>query len=292
MVEFTLLVTMGAKNVARYHFNRRSPFYIGSTSYVVDNNQTVCAKAAYEKLVFGKRMIASEEVMNEIFGEEEMALFYRVAMEMEKADNEKSRDKYDIRGPGTEIIRIDEDSEMEDTSRVVVRMDSTRGVIQRGEGSTDKGKGISLDSMVQNKGPAVLWDVGIDFMGYPEISLRERAAALEASENAFWEGVLHEQTMSTGEATDSDDDIDVLTGTTKTIPLMKEGGVALVEDDGSSSTNNNALNPVQSVAKNTSACMEAGVVIRAALGIGSVAVVPNEKTGGINAEEETAKGDT
>ncbi|KAJ4889289.1 hypothetical protein Rs2_29037 [Raphanus sativus] len=218
-------------------------------------------------------MIASEEVMNEIFGEEEMALFYRVAMEMEKADNEKSRDKYDIRGPGTEIIRIDEDSEMEDTSRVVVRMDSTRGVIQRGEGSTDKGKGISLDSMVQNKGPAVLWDVGIDFMGYPEISLRERAAALEASENAFWEGVLHEQTMSTGEATDSDDDIDVLTGTTKTIPLMKEGGVALVEDDGSSSTNNNALNPVQSVAKNTSACMEAGVVIRAALGIGSVAVV-------------------
>lgn len=48
MVEFTLLVTMGAKNVARYHFNRRSPFYIGSTSYVVDNNQTACAKAAYE----------------------------------------------------------------------------------------------------------------------------------------------------------------------------------------------------------------------------------------------------
>ncbi|KAL0731936.1 hypothetical protein Bca4012_028030 [Brassica carinata] len=291
MVEFTFYVTMGAKGVARYHFNRRSPFYIGSTSFIVDDTQNACAKAAYEKLVFGKRKIASEEVMNEIFGDQEMALFHRVAMEMEHADKEKNSDKYELGGPGTEIIRLDDDSEMEDASRVVVRMDSTRGVIQRGEGSVDKGKGISLDSVVQNKGPAVLWDVGVDFLGYTEISLRERAAALEASENAFWEGVLHEQTMSTCESTDSDEDNAVLTGITKTIPLTKEGGVALVDADGSSSTNNTAVNHAQSVAKNTSACMEAGVVIRAALGIGRVTVVPMENPGGVTAEEKTTKGD-
>ena len=68
--------------------------------------------------------------MNEIFGDQEMALFHRVAMEMEHADREKNSDKYELGGPGTEIIRLDDDSEMEDASRVVVRMDSTRGVIQ------------------------------------------------------------------------------------------------------------------------------------------------------------------
>lgn len=47
MVEFTLFVTMGAKSVAQYHFNRRSPFHIGSSSFVVDNTQDECAKAAY-----------------------------------------------------------------------------------------------------------------------------------------------------------------------------------------------------------------------------------------------------
>lgn len=48
MVEFTFYVTMGAKGVARYRFNRRSPFYIGSTHFDVDNTQNACAKAAYE----------------------------------------------------------------------------------------------------------------------------------------------------------------------------------------------------------------------------------------------------
>ncbi|KAJ4909931.1 hypothetical protein Rs2_04552 [Raphanus sativus] len=213
-------------------------------------------------------------------------------MEMDKADKEKNRERYELGGPGTEIISLDDDSQMEDASRFVARMDSTRGVIQSGEGSGDKGNGISLDSVVQNKAPAVLWDVGIDFMGYPEISLREQADALEASENAFWDGVLHEQTMSTGDDSDSDDDMTVLTGTTKTIPLMNEGGVGLVDDDGFSSANNTPVNPVQSVGKNTSACMEAGVVIRAALGIGSVVVVPIEKTCGFTAEEGTTKGES
>ncbi|KAG2300259.1 hypothetical protein Bca52824_036731 [Brassica carinata] len=119
---------MGAKSVAQYHFNRRSPLYIGSSSFVVDNTQDECANAASDRLGFGKRMVASEEVMNEIFGEEEMAVFYRVAMEMEHADEEKNCHLFEEGGPGTEIIRIDDDSEMEDVSRVV-RMGSTMGGI-------------------------------------------------------------------------------------------------------------------------------------------------------------------
>ncbi|KAG5375830.1 hypothetical protein IGI04_040426, partial [Brassica rapa subsp. trilocularis] len=91
MVEFTLLVTLGAKSVAQYHFNRRSTFYIGSSSFVVDQTQDANAKASYERLVFGKRMATSEKVMTEIFGEEEMVVFYRVAMEMEFAEKENTR---------------------------------------------------------------------------------------------------------------------------------------------------------------------------------------------------------
>ncbi|CAN7012359.1 unnamed protein product, partial [Brassica oleracea var. botrytis] len=107
MVEFTLLVTLGAKSVAQYHFNRRSPFYIW--------------------LVFGKRMATSEKVMTEIFGEEEMVVFYRVAIEMEFAEKEKTRQMDEQAQPGPWLICLDEDSDMEDASKGVGRMDSTMG---------------------------------------------------------------------------------------------------------------------------------------------------------------------
>ncbi|KAG2316777.1 hypothetical protein Bca52824_019899 [Brassica carinata] len=48
MVEFTLFVTLGAKGVAEYYFNRRSPFYIGSSFFVVDHTQDAFARASYE----------------------------------------------------------------------------------------------------------------------------------------------------------------------------------------------------------------------------------------------------
>lgn len=81
-------------------------------------------------LVFGKRMLASEEVMNEIFGEEEMSVFYRVAMEMDHADKEKNRHLLEQGGPGTELIRLGDDSVMEEANRVVC-VGSTLGGIQR-----------------------------------------------------------------------------------------------------------------------------------------------------------------
>lgn len=48
MMEFTLMLTLGGKSVAEYHFNRRSPFYIGSSSFVVDQTQDATQKASYE----------------------------------------------------------------------------------------------------------------------------------------------------------------------------------------------------------------------------------------------------
>lgn len=81
-------------------------------------------------LVFGRRMIASEEVMNEIFGEEEMEIFYRVEMEMGLADKEKARKLAEQRLPLTGIIRLDDDYDMEDASRIVMRGGSTTGLLQ------------------------------------------------------------------------------------------------------------------------------------------------------------------
>lgn len=143
----------------------------------------------------------------------------------------------------------------------------------------DKGKGISQDSVGQSKAPAVLWDVGIDFMTYPEFCSRDRAAALEASENAFWDGVLHEQTKSTGDSTDSEEGDAVLHGFKKAGPVGKDRADAVGGDDGSSSTSNIAVICKETGTKTTSDNMAAGVVIKAGLGLGNVNVVAMEEQG-------------
>nr|VDD14635.1 unnamed protein product [Brassica oleracea] len=282
MVEFTLLVTLGAKSVAQYHFNRRSPFYIGSSSFVVDQTQDANAKVSSERLVFGKRMATSEKVMTEIFGEEEMVVFYRVAMEMEFAEKEKTRQMDEQAQPGPWLICLDEDSDMEDASKGVGRMDSTMG---GGQGTLDKGKGIIQESVGQTKAPAVLWDVGIDVMTFPEFCNRERAATMEASRNAFWEGVLREETKSTDE-TESTEDLPecdgggaVGLGFKKGGAVVKEGVVVVTGDDGSSSTSDTAVICTQVGPKATSVRMEVGGVVETAVGVGSVSVDPLEDKG-------------
>ncbi|CAF1855219.1 unnamed protein product [Brassica napus] len=248
MVEFTLLVTLGAKSVAQYHFNRRSPFYIG--------------------LVFGKRMATSEKVMNEIFGEEEMVVFYRVAMEMELADKEKTRQMDEQAQPGPWLIRLDDYSDMEDASKGVGRMDSTMGGLER-----------------------------IDLLTFPEFCNRERDAAMEASGNAFWESVLREETKSTDETESTEDlpDCDeggaVGLGFKKDGAVGKEGVVVVMDDDGSSSTSNTAVICTQVGSKATSDRMDVGGVVGTAVGVGSVNVVPLEDKGGRNAEKIPPIGD-
>ncbi|WZZ20693.1 hypothetical protein YC2023_122080 [Brassica napus] len=297
MVEFTLLVTLGAKSVAQYHFNRRSPFYIGSSSFVVDQTQDANAKASYERLVFGKRMATSEKVMTEIFGEEEMVVFYRVAMEMEFAEKENTRQMDEQAQPGPWLICLDEDSEMEDASKGVGRMDSTMGGLNRGQGTLDKGKGIIQESVGQTKAPAVLWDVGIDVLTFPEFCNRERAAAMEASRNAFWEGVLREETKSTDE-TESTEDLPecdgggaVGLGFKKGGAVVKEGVVVVTGDDGSSSTSDTAVICTQVGPKATSVRMEVRGVVETAVGVGSVSVDPLEDKGGRNAAKIPPIGD-
>lgn len=57
---------------------------------------------------------------------------------------------------------------------------------------------VAIASQVgQSSAPPVLWDVGVDVVRYPKYFSHERAAAVEASEIAFWESVMygeHEQT--------------------------------------------------------------------------------------------------
>ncbi|KAG2333015.1 hypothetical protein Bca52824_004195 [Brassica carinata] len=282
MVEFTLLLTLGAKGVAEYHFNRRPPFYIGSSSFVVDQTQDARAKASYERLVFGGRMVASESVMNEIFGEEEMVVFYRVAMEMELADKEKARKLEEQKGLGPCLICLDDDTEMEDGSKGVGREESAKG---GGQGSQDKGKGIMQDSEGQTKAPAVLWDVGIDLLTFPEFCNRERAAAMEASENAFWESVLHEETKSTDETestkgfSDSDEGGAGGLGSKRDGAIEKEGVVVVMGDDGASSTSNTAVICTQLGSKATSASVDVGVEVGTAVGVGNVSGIPLEDKG-------------
>ncbi|KAG2304469.1 hypothetical protein Bca52824_033120 [Brassica carinata] len=82
LTEITLLVTLGAKSVVEYEFLPHPIFSIGSTTYVVDVTHDARSKATYDSLVFGERLAKSERVMNEIFGDKEMLIFHRVALEM------------------------------------------------------------------------------------------------------------------------------------------------------------------------------------------------------------------
>ncbi|KAJ4871697.1 SWIM-type domain-containing protein [Raphanus sativus] len=84
--EITLLVTFGAKKVAEFQFLSRSDFTIGSSTYVVSAAQDERARARYKCLVLGERLLTSERVMTEIFGEQEILILHRVALEMAYAD--------------------------------------------------------------------------------------------------------------------------------------------------------------------------------------------------------------
>ncbi|CAH8382618.1 unnamed protein product [Eruca vesicaria subsp. sativa] len=70
LTDITLLCTIGAKSGAEFHFPTRSDFTIGFSTYVVGNGQDDSARARYEGLVLGERLLLSESVLEEIFGEE------------------------------------------------------------------------------------------------------------------------------------------------------------------------------------------------------------------------------
>ncbi|KAL0900240.1 hypothetical protein Bca101_084201 [Brassica carinata] len=142
--DVTLLLTLGAKNVAEYQFLCRSDFTIGSKTYVVGENQDERAKATYESLVFGERLLTCEEVMKEIFGEREMVLFHRVALEMGYADKALRPQ------PGGVVVPFQQQP---------------------------------LPPISASAAPSVFWDVGLDLLEYPEFFNAQRDGNLVSMED-------------------------------------------------------------------------------------------------------------
>ncbi|KAL0723747.1 hypothetical protein Bca4012_038346 [Brassica carinata] len=164
--DVTLLLTLGAKDVAEYQFLCRSDFSIGSTTYVVGDNQDERAKDTYESFVFGERLITCEAVMNEIYGEQEMLIFHRVALEMGYADRVLRPQAGVGVVNGMEIIYLDDDDDMVDQPR--------------------------LPPISPSAAPSVLWDVGQDLLEYPEFNNAQRDGNLVPSDTEFWNGLMEE----------------------------------------------------------------------------------------------------
>ncbi|XP_056843052.1 uncharacterized protein LOC130495646 [Raphanus sativus] len=91
---------------------------IGSLTYVVGSAQNARDRATYESLVFGERLLISERVMSEIFGEQEMLLLHRVALEMSYADRVMGRPRVTDVPQGFEIIQLDDDDDILEASEI------------------------------------------------------------------------------------------------------------------------------------------------------------------------------
>ncbi|CAN6937378.1 unnamed protein product [Brassica oleracea] len=110
--DLTLCVTIGAEDVARYQFFCRADFNIGSSSYKFRNGNE---DPSFEGFL-GEAVVASQAVLEEYFNDQEMMVFHRVHLEMEKAKlNLKNQRCYQL-VHGNEIIVIDDtDSDSDGT---------------------------------------------------------------------------------------------------------------------------------------------------------------------------------
>ncbi|KAL0722472.1 LOW QUALITY PROTEIN: hypothetical protein Bca4012_037071 [Brassica carinata] len=166
--DITLLVTFGEKNVAEFQFLSRSDFTIGSSTYVVGDALDERAGARYECLVLGERLLTSERVMNEIFGEQEMLILHRVALEMEYADRVLRPQSSTGVVQRMEIIQLDDDDEMPQPLARIPPADA----------------------------PSVLWDVGLDLLDYPEFYNTQRDGRLITADSAFWNELIEDNSQS------------------------------------------------------------------------------------------------
>ncbi|WZZ67929.1 hypothetical protein YC2023_079299 [Brassica napus] len=110
--DLTLCVTIGAEDVARYQFFCRADFNIGSFSYKFRNGNE---DPSFEGFL-GEAEVASQAVLEEYFNDQEMMVFHRVHLEMERAKlNLKNQRCYQL-VHGNEIIVIDDtDSDSDGT---------------------------------------------------------------------------------------------------------------------------------------------------------------------------------
>ncbi|CAH8392089.1 unnamed protein product [Eruca vesicaria subsp. sativa] len=163
LMDVTLLATIGARSVAEYNFLCRSNFSIGATTYIVDGTQDGRARAIFEGMVFGERLLTSATVMWEIFGEHEMQLLYRVALELGSVD--RGLDIHTVTGvqQRIEVILIDDDDDMvdveEEEAKAAEEMEAyaawgdnadakpnTGGKVDVEKGAVEKGAGSSTGS--------------------------------------------------------------------------------------------------------------------------------------------------
>ncbi|CAH8392795.1 unnamed protein product [Eruca vesicaria subsp. sativa] len=157
VTEVTLLVTIGARSVAEYNFLRRSNFSIGTTTYVVDGAQDDRARAIFEGLVFSERLLTSERVMLEIFGEQEMQLLYRVAQELQHVD---------------------------------------RGVGFQGASTSTAAQEQEVPNNV-SQAPSVLWDVEINLVNYSAFIDTDRELGTDPIGTDFWRDLMEEEAKAT-----------------------------------------------------------------------------------------------
>ncbi|KAG2251503.1 hypothetical protein Bca52824_081639 [Brassica carinata] len=186
--EITLLVTFGAKNVVEFQFLCRSDFTIGSSTYVVGDGQDERARARYESLILGERLVASERVMNEIFGEQEMLILHHVALEIGHADRVLPPQPSSGVTQRIKIIQLDDDDEMVDVSQT----GGTRNENLEGTGAFNNGFLVNTCAIVPLQpqplaqipaadAPSLLWDVGLDLDG-----------GLVTQDSAFWNELIED----------------------------------------------------------------------------------------------------
>ncbi|KAF8109332.1 hypothetical protein N665_0098s0060 [Sinapis alba] len=253
--DITLLVMFGAKTVAEFQFLCRSDFTLGSTTYVVNGAQDEQAKARYEGLVFGERLKTSERVMNEIFAEEEMLIFHRVALEMGYADRVfgSRRQGGPAVGQALEIIQLDDDDEMVDVTHV--------GRESNVAGGPSEGTMIPFQSQVvapvrASDAPFVLWDVGVDLFDYPDFYNAQKDGSHLLSDVEFWNGLMEDCAEGGGDVCRIDKDEEMGLGLRVEEPTFgvkigtgvennSMGGRA--DEDGQSSTGSTAILSAQPI---------------------------------------------
>ncbi|KAJ4915960.1 Uncharacterized protein Rs2_01510 [Raphanus sativus] len=192
--DITLLVTFGAKKVAEFHFLSRSDFKIGSSTYSVGGGQDEAARARYDGLVRGERLLTSLQVMTEIFGEQEMLILHRVALEMSYADRVLGTQNSTGVVQGVEIIQLDDDDdEMVEASQMARTPNGTLGGTR---GAIVPFQPQPLAEIPPAQAPSVFWDVGMDMLDYPEFYNAQRDGRLVTADSAFWNEIIDENYQS------------------------------------------------------------------------------------------------
>ncbi|KAH0886411.1 hypothetical protein HID58_062507 [Brassica napus] len=197
------IATTADLNVTEFQFLCRSNFTIGSSTYMVGDGQDERARARYESLVLGERLVTSERVMNEIFGEQEILILHSVALEIGHADRVLRPQPSSVVTQRRKIIQLDDDDEMVD----VLQTGGTGNGNLEGTGAFNNGFLVNTGVIIPLQpqplakipaadAPSVLWDVGLDFLDYPEFYNAQRDGGLVTQDSAFWNELIEDNYQS------------------------------------------------------------------------------------------------